>query len=162
MYAEPPPIPDDDEEPGQPPEWHPAMAVDARSAYSQLCQQFVHMMIQLGQQRVMRPISSKVLAEWERRLTPTLEGELRRKPFNILEIREWIKSVLRSHNGEMTFAAMSSGLRPHEVSRVFVSVLMLADTQEVLLVHAGSRGGEDDFIVKLQGDRERPVEDSDD
>jgi hypothetical protein len=126
-----------------------------------MCRRFVEVMIEDGREKVLRPISSRILEAWERRITPLLEREARRKPFVVQEITEWIKTMLRSHRGEMTFRALSSGLQSHEVSRVFLSVLMLATAQEVLLSPVDESGGTTEFVVKLQDDRERTMEDLD-
>jgi condensin-2 complex subunit H2 len=163
IYVEPPPIPDDETEeeiplPSLPFSFsHPTgipstfnwRSSGFRDNYSQLCQQFVRMMVERGDEKVVRPSSNRILIEWERRLTPTLENELKRKPFNVEEIREWIKTTLKSHKGEMTFRCLSSGLQTHEISRVFLSVLMLANTHEVILDRTSSSMDNEEFVIKL-------------
>jgi hypothetical protein len=158
VYVEAPPMPDDEEHEEDLGRRLPAPfqtagrqspSTDARNAYTQLCQQFVRLMVEMGQQKVMRPISSRILAEWERRLTPRLEQELKRKPFDITEIREWIKDMLRSHGGQMTFKNLASGLMAHEVSRVFLSVLVLANTMTVRIRRETREQDNKDFIVQL-------------
>jgi hypothetical protein len=166
VYVEPPPMPDDEteEERREPPQriWQPRVAADAKGAYSQLCQQFVQLMIKLGEEKVVRPVGSQILAAWERRLMPRLDRELQRKPFDIQEMREWVKNVLRANKGEMTFRSMTSTLRSHEVSRAFLSTLILANSQEVVLmpIEEGVREGE--FIVRLVSGGEPSLSDSDD
>jgi condensin-2 complex subunit H2 len=171
VYVEPPPMPDDDDheedlERQLPSAFQTAgrqspASGDSRNAYTQLCQQFVRLMVEMGQQKVMRPISSRVLAEWEQRLAPRLEQELKRKPFDITEIREWIKDMLRSHGGEMTFKNLASGLMPHEVSRVFLSVLMLANTTTVRIRQDARGQDKEDFIIQLLKDAGIAEQDSD-
>jgi condensin-2 complex subunit H2 len=171
VYVEPPPMPDDDDheedlERQLPSAFQTAgrqspASGDSRNAYTQLCQQFVRLMVEMGQQKVMRPISSRVLAEWEQRLTPRLEQELKRKPFDITEIREWIKDMLRSHGGEMTFKNLASGLVAHEVSRVFLSVLMLANTTTVRIRQEARGQDKEDFIIQLLKDAGVAEQDSD-
>lgn len=152
-YMEPPPMPDDDYEEDESPTPVVAWAPESgRDTYSMLCQQFVQRMVMRGQEKVARIGSSQVLADWERKLTPILEREESMKSFDVQESMEWIKNMLRSHDNEMTFKAMTTSLKPHEVARVFLSVLMLASTQEVVVLPGNREGTTQEFAVRLKVD----------
>jgi hypothetical protein len=160
VYAETPPeFPDDEDENELPMPSDSETAGDPRTPYTELCHQFVQAMIQLGRQRVLRPVSSKILEDWERKLTPRLDEELKRKPYNVREVREWIVDVLRTNRMMVTFKALCSGLPPYEIPRVFFSVLNLVNTGEVRLEGVIQGQVNANFTVILQGIA--PARDSD-
>jgi hypothetical protein len=133
---------------------------DARAAYNELCRRFIEMMVEMGKQRVLKPVSSEVLEDWERKLTPKLDKEAKRKPFNVREVRQWIADVLRTSRGIVAFKALCSGLAPYEVPRVFLSVLMLANAGEVTLDGVTPGECSENFFVALNENVRRHGSDS--
>ena len=170
VYVEPPPMPDEEFEladdgmdmpraveseprvPGllsQEEQREMIKGMKPREAYNFLCHQFIQMMIATGQTKVNRTANSEMLALWERRLGPALEKEMSKKPFNVAELRELIKARLEQQDGEMTFRNLCSGAPPHEVSRIFLCLLMMANTNMIKIVQQGEIAATEDFIVKL-------------
>lgn len=171
VYIEPPPMPDEEFELGDGGESLPPSNYETesrlpgvlsqeeqrekikgmkpREAYNFLCHQFIQMMIATGQTKVNRTANSEMLALWERRLGPALEKEMSKKPFNVAELREMIKARLEQQDGEMTFRNLCSGSPPHEVSRIFLCLLMMANTNMIRIQQQGEIAATEDFLVKL-------------
>jgi len=123
---------------------------DQTSQYNTICKNFVMKMIEEGRRSTITSSSISALSEWERKLTPILEKEQNRKPFNISDTRDWIISLIEAKSGQITFQNLISGLQSFEVSRVFLSTLMLANTKVIEIVRDGYPS--DNFLIKLLTD----------
>ena len=104
-------------------------------------------MVEEGRRNTITSSSVAALADWENKLIPILENEQNRKQFNINETREWILSNLELKNGEITFQNLTSGLQSHEISRVFLSSLMLVNSRNINIIRDGFSEG--NFLIKL-------------
>jgi hypothetical protein len=73
-------------------------------------------------------------------------------------LRDWIKQVLQESNGKVTFSHLATGLRAHEISRTFLSVLMLANAGDVELSRDKSCVDKEDFTIKLLKKKEQRID----
>jgi hypothetical protein len=133
-------------------------ANDQRAAYTELCHQFLEAMIEMGQQKIIKPISTEERSC--RKLAPRLEEEVCRTPFNVGMTKDWIKEALRSAGGQARFEALCSGYSPYEVARLFMTVVTLAGTGDVALEGSVQGRPHAGFIVRLTGPVASPGSDS--
>lgn len=119
------------------------------SSYLELCVNSIHQMIQMGREQVMKNPVSTALDSWERKISPVLENEQKMKPFNMDETLEWIEEMLKLHEGEMTFKQLTSELELHEVSRVFFSLLILANQRKLKIETINQKSNDDDYKIIL-------------
>lgn len=119
------------------------------SSYLELCVSSIHQMIQMGREQVMKNSISTALDSWERKISPVLEKEQKKKPFNMDESLEWIEEVLKLHDGKMTFKQLTSELELHEVSRVFFSLLILANQRKLKIETNNSKDSDNDYKIIL-------------
>ncbi|KAH0787172.1 condensin-2 complex subunit H2 isoform X2 [Histomonas meleagridis] len=105
--------------------------------YLELCINAIQKMIQMGKQEVVTSQVAATLSEWESKLTPVLENEKKRKPFRMDEVSQWIKDMLEAHDGQITFKQLTADLEQHEVSRIFLSTLIMANKLELRIDNTG-------------------------
>ena len=125
----------------------PSINDNNSNEYTEICKNYVLKMVEEGRRNTITSSSVAALADWENKLIPILENEQNRKQFNINETREWILSNLELKNGEITFQNLTSGLQSHEISRVFLSSLMLVNSRNINIIRDGFSEG--NFLIKL-------------
>lgn len=148
IYTEAPPPAMEDSEDELPPPPQPEIEepVDPSTKYAEICKLAVEQMILDGQKQTIASESVKKLSEWEKKISPVLENESKRRKFDITETRKWIVNTVHEKGGEATLSNLTIGLLTHEVSRVFYSSLMLANTNDINIEKIGDSG---DFLIKL-------------
>ena len=102
-------------------------------SYIDLCRNMIQKMIEMGEKKVQKTRQNKILSEWEAKIEPILENNLKKKAFSIDECEEWILDMIKSHNGKVTFDLLKSGLESHEISRIFFTTLDLANKRKLKL-----------------------------
>ncbi|EAY13466.1 hypothetical protein TVAG_206340 [Trichomonas vaginalis G3] len=148
IYTEaPPPAMEDSEEELPVPPMLLEETHDPISNYSEICRTAVLQMIEDGKKQTIASESVKKLSEWEKKISPVLENESKRRKFDITETRKWIVTMVDAKGGEATLSNLTSGLLTHEVSRVFYSSLMLANTNDINIEKTDNNTG--DFLIKL-------------
>lgn len=125
-------------------DWEPEIEVESNN-YTSLCKRFLQSMIEDGKKQTDSNETAQMLSRWEGKLGPILDLELNRKKFNVSESLDFVREMIKKFNKEITFRQLTAGLPNHEISRVFLSVLMLTNQQVVEI----SRENENDpdFLI---------------
>ena len=125
---------------------------DMHQEYSEICKNKIKEMIEEGKRQTKLSETMKAFNEWEAKLSPILDEEKKRKGFDITETRKWIICVASEKGGTITFSNLTSGLLPHEISRVFLSSLFLSNTGDIGIENNVPCDG--DFTITLLRERD--------
>ncbi|KAK8885390.1 Condensin-2 complex subunit H2 [Tritrichomonas musculus] len=117
--------------------------------YRAKCQEIINRLIQMGKMQVHQTHTAEVLENWEKKVTPILEEEVKHKPFFVPDVQEWVKDTLMSHNGSIYFRDLTSNVYDFEISRIFLAILMLGNAGEVILPSETPPTITNDFLIKL-------------
>lgn len=128
--------------------------LDISKDYEERSRRMIKEMIEEGKKHIKESVESNALSQWEKKVTPVLELELQRKPFNVGECRAWILKMLVQHetNGKMeiSFHALTNDMDTREVSRIFLSTLMLANAGDIE-IFTSKEMPEGDFLIIAKG-----------
>ncbi|OHT07247.1 hypothetical protein TRFO_24654 [Tritrichomonas foetus] len=122
--------------------------------YKKLLKKMIDEMVTSGKRAVNISEQNQKLTEWENKIVPILDDDLKRGEFKIEECEQWVVDIVKSHDGEMKFQQLKINLQQHEISRVFLSILVLANQGKVIIENEGSiLGGdgneEENFTIKI-------------
>lgn len=123
-----------------PPHYSTPTLASSGITYYDLCKSFISKMVESGERRVHKTEQNQVLSSWEKKIGPKLENDLKRPAFKIDECEEWTIDMLKSHKGSILFAELTADLENHEISRVFLAVLVLANKERVRIDENASKG----------------------
>lgn len=121
------------------PNYSPSLTIN-NDAYYDLCRSMIDKMIEMGEKQVYKTEQNQVLSAWEKKIGPKLDNDLKRPAFKIDECEKWTLDVLRSHDGSILFADLTADLENHQISRVFLAVLVLANKEKVRIDENASKG----------------------
>ena len=83
----------------------------------------------------------KRVAEWETKIVPVLEEQDRREEFDIHKnSEELIEELNAKDKKEASVAELSKQRKPYEVSRMFVSLLQMANDGTISIQNKGEMG----------------------
>lgn len=108
--------------------------------YLDLCRSMINKMVESGNKQVHKTEQDEILSSWEKRIGPKLEKDLKRPEFKIDECEDWTIDILKSHKGSILFGDLTADLEYHQISRVFLAVLVLANKQKVKIDENASKG----------------------
>lgn len=116
------------------------LAASKTMSYADLCRSMIKAMVESGEKQVHKTEQNQKLSDWEKKIGPRLEKELKKPEFMIDECEEWALDVLRSHDGHIMFSELTSDLDKQEVSHVFLAILVLANKEKVRIDNGASQG----------------------
>ncbi|XP_033753321.1 condensin-2 complex subunit H2-like [Pecten maximus] len=117
--------------------------------YEELVRQHVEQYMASAQEYAQITELSQRVAEWEDKVIPKLEEEENHEPFDINKYGTKVLNNL-SQDKTVPFKCVANGKPPFEICRLFLSSLMLANTENVKIVQKGHlEEGIDMFEMKL-------------
>ncbi|XP_060068289.1 condensin-2 complex subunit H2-like [Ylistrum balloti] len=117
--------------------------------YEELVRQHVEQYMASAQEYAQITELSQRVAEWEDKVIPKLEEEETHEPFDINKYGTKVLDNL-TNDKIVPFKCVAAGKPSFEICRLFLSTLMLANTENVRIVQKGSlEEGIDKFELKL-------------
>lgn len=117
-------------------------------SYEDLCRQHMEAFMHGVEKFTRETKLGKRVAEWETKIVPVLEEQDRREEFDIHKNSEELVVELNSkEKKEASVAELSKQRKPYEVSRMFVSLLQMANDGTISIQNKGNSG---DVEIRLK------------
>lgn len=132
--------------------------IDNSLSYEELCRKHVKAFMSGAEAYAIETQLTKRVNDWQSKIEPLLEEEVKHPEFNIHNYGEMICNELKSLNNKekvMSFNDLVKECDNYEICRKFLSVLMMANENRVI-IECDKRGGivDNKFIIKYNENSE--------
>lgn len=110
-------------------------------SYEDLCRQHMEAFMNGVEKFTRETKLGKRVAEWETKIVPVLDEQDRREEFDIHKnSEELVEELNAKEKKEASVAELSKQRKPYEVSRMFVSLLQMANDGTISIQSKGKMG----------------------